>query len=346
MSAADAIAVLLFTAIILYSVFGGADFGSGVWDLTAGDDKRGAPTRRLVDHAIGPVWEANHVWLIFVLVLLWTGFPDAYAALMREAAVPLWLAGLGIVARGAGFAFRKYAPTLRYARLAGVVFASSSLLTPFFLGAIAGAVASGRIELAGDAGPFEVWLGPTSILGGLLAIATSTFLAGVLLAAEASSLDDHALAAELRTKSLIGGGITGAIAIAGIPVILSDAETLADGLLGRGLPLILVSGAAGLTTMWLLWQFRLRAARVSAAIAVASVVAGWGFAQYPWILVDEIDIDEAAGAQAALVGSLIAGAVAIAMVAPALIYLYTLADSNQVGVQNANGPSDAESTDR
>ena len=332
MSVADAIAILLFTAVVLYAVFGGADFGSGVWDLTAGDDESGAPTRRLVDHAIGPVWEANHVWLIFVLVLLWTGFPDAYGALMREVAVPLWLAGLGIVTRGAGFAFRKYAPTLRYARLAGVVFAASSLITPFFLGAIAGAVASGRVTLAGDVGPFEVWVGPTSILGGVLAIATSTFLAGVLLAAEASSLDEHTLAAELRTKSLIGGVITGAIALAGIPVILSDAETLADGLLGRGLPFILASAVAGLATMALLWQFRLREARATAALAVAAVVAGWGVAQYPWILVDEITIDEAAGAQAALVGTLIAGAVAIAMVAPALIYLYTLADSNQVGV--------------
>ncbi len=346
MSAADAIAVLLFVAVILYAVFGGADFGSGVWDLTAGDDERGAPTRRLVDHAIGPVWEANHVWLIFVLVLLWTGFPDAYAALMREAALPLWLAGLGIVARGAGFAFRKYAPSLRYARLAGIVFASASLVTPFFLGAIAGAVASGRVELAGDAAPFEVWLGPTSILGGILAIATSTFLAGVLLAAEASSLDDHTLAAELRTKSLIGGGITGAIALVGIPVILTDAETLADGLLGRGLPFILASAAAGITTMWLLWQFRLREARVAAAIAVAAVVAGWGVGQYPWVLVDEIEIDEAAGAQATLVGTLIAGGVAIAMIAPALIYLYTLADSNQVGVQPSPTNSKPPETDR
>ena len=343
MSAADAIALLLFAAVILYSVFGGADFGSGVWDLTAGDDDTGAPTRRLVDHAIGPVWEANHVWLIFVLVLMWTGFPEAYGALMREAALPLWLAGLGIVARGAGFAFRKYAPSLRFARLAGIVFASSSLLTPFFLGAIAGAVASGRVELAGDASPFEVWLGPTSLLGGVLAIATSTFLAGVLLAAEASSLDDHTLAAELRTKSLIGGAITGAIALAGIPIILTDAETLADGLLGRGLPFILVSAAAGLATMTLLWQFRLRTARITAAVAVAAVVAGWGVAQYPWILVDQIEIDEAAGAQATLVGTLIAGAVAIAMVAPALIYLYTLADSNQVGVQQpASSGTDSE----
>lgn len=332
MSAADAVAAVLFAAVILYAVFGGADFGSGVWDLTAGNDEDGAPTRRLVDHAIGPVWEANHVWLIFVLVVLWTGFPDAYAALMREAALPLWLAGLGIVARGAGFAFRKYAPTLRHARLAGVVFAASSLLTPFFLGAIAGAVASGRISLAGDAGPFDVWLGPTSILGGVLAIATSTFLAGVLLAAEASGIGDDALADELRAKSLIGGAVTGLITLAGIPVILTDAETLADGLLGRGLPFIVVSAVAGLATMRLLWTSRLRRARATAAIAVAAVVAGWGVAQYPWILVDEVTIDEGAGAHAALVGTLIAGAVAIAMVAPALIYLYTLADSNQVGV--------------
>ncbi len=343
MSAADGVALVLFAAVIAYAVFGGADFGSGVWDLTAGDDREGAPTRRLVDHAIGPVWEANHVWLIFVLVLLWTGFPDAFVALMSTLAIPFWLAGLGIVARGAAFAFRKYAPTLGFARVAGSVFALSSLLTPLVLGAIAGAVASGRVPVDGDAGLWSPWLGPTSILGAVLALGTCTFLAGVLLAAEAESLGDHALAERLGRRSLLGGLATGLVVMAGIPVLLIDDETLVDGLLGRALPLVLISAAAGLGSLWLLGRRRYRPARLTAALAVGTVVAGWGVGQYPWLLVDEITIAEAAGAPATLTGTLIASGVALVLVVPSLLYLFALAERNQVGtaVPVGQGPDPA-----
>ncbi|MEZ5167711.1 MAG: cytochrome d ubiquinol oxidase subunit II [Acidimicrobiales bacterium] len=130
MSLADVVAAILFAAVVLYAVFGGADFGSGVWDLFAGSAERGGRLRRLVDHAIGPVWEANHVWLVFVLVFLWTGFPVVFADLMRTLSIPFWLAGLGIVLRGSTFAFRKFSPSLRWARIAGATFAVSSLMTP------------------------------------------------------------------------------------------------------------------------------------------------------------------------------------------------------------------------
>lgn len=331
MSVADAVALVMFAAVILYAIFAGADFGSGVWDLTAGDAKRGAPTRRLIDHAIGPVWEANHVWLIFILVLLWSGFPGPFSAMMRTLAVPFWIAGLGIVGRGAGFAFRKYAPTLRWAQASGAVFAAASLLTPFFLGAIAGAIASGRVPADGSGDPWRSWIGPTSILGGVLAVTTCTFLAGVLLAADADKLGDTPLADQLRAKSLIGGAITGVVAIAGIPIILTDDETLTNGLLGRGLPLVIASALAGTATMWLLWNGKLRTARITGAAAVAAVVAGWGAAQYPWILVDEVSIEDGAGARATLIALLIAAAIAAVLVVPPLLYLYALADSNRVG---------------
>ena len=340
MTAADAVAAVMFAAVILYAVFGGADFGSGVWDLTAGDARRGARLRRLIDHAIGPVWEANHVWLVFILVFLWTGFPQPFAALVRTLAIPFWLVGLGIVARGAGFAFRKYAATLRWARVAGVVFAGSSLLTPFFLGAIAGAVASGRVPAdragpgpAADPGLWAPWLGPTSLLGGVLAVATCTFMAGVLLAADAHRLGATGLAERLRVRSLIGGVVTGAVVLAGIPILVRDDQTLVDGLLGRALPLVLLSAAAGAATMWLLWARRFRAARAGAAVAVAAVVAGWGTAQYPWILVDELTIEDGAGAPAALTGLLVASGLAAVLVVPPLVYLFVLADSNRVGTE-------------
>ncbi len=346
MTVVDAVAAVMFAAVILYAVFGGADFGSGVWDLTAGNARRGAPTRRLIDHAIGPVWEANHVWLIFVLVFLWTGFPSAFAAIMRTLAIPFWLAGLGIVARGAAFAFRKYSPTLRWAQVTGVIFATASLVTPFFLGTIAGGIASGRVpangisisisnsngETAVGTGQLvDAWLNPTSLLAGVLATATCTYLAGVLLTADAERLGYHDLVAELRRKSLIGGAITGLIVLAGIPILLTDSPTLADGLLGRAMPLAIGSGLAGLLTMIELYRGNHRRARIVAAVAVALVVAGWGAAQYPWVLVDQVTVDEAAGANATLIGLLVASGLAAVLVLPPLIYLLTLADSNRVG---------------
>ena len=333
MSVVDAVAAVMFAAVILYAVFGGADFGSGVWDLTAGRDERGAPMRRLIDHAIGPVWEANHVWLIFILVFLWTGFPQPFAALMGSLAVPFWLAALGIVARGAGFAFRKYAPTLAWARLSGVIFAASSLITPFFLGMIAGAIASGRVPGPGEpvAGPFEAWLGPTSFLGGALAVSTCTFTAGVLLSADADRLGDTELAEQIRFRSLIGAAITGAVVLTGIPILVADDETLIEGLLGRAFPLVIISAIAGLTTARLLWKRQYRTARLGAGVAVASVVGGWGVAQYPWLLVDQITLEDGAGARTALIGLLAASGLAAVLVVPPLVYLYRLADTNRVG---------------
>ena len=329
MSVADVVAAIMFAGVVLYSVFGGADFGSGVWDLTAGDTERGGRTRRLIDHAIGPVWEANHVWLIFVLVFLWTGFPSAFAALMTTVAIPFWLAGLGIVARGAGFAFRKYAPTLRWAQASGVVFAIASLLTPFFLGTIAGAVASGRVPADGNGDLLGSWLNPTSLLGGVLAVATCTYLAGVLLTADAAKLGQLDLADQLRTKSLIGGLVTGVVALAGIPILVADDPTLVDGLLGRALPLVVGSGLFGLATLWLQWQRRYRTARLAAGAAVALVVAGWGVAQYPWVLIDELTVEEAAGADATLTALLVAAGLAAVLVVPPLLYLFRLVDADR-----------------
>lgn len=333
MSLIDVVAAMMFLGVVLYAIFAGADFGSGVWDLTAGDARRGGRLRRLIDHAIGPVWEANHVWLIFVLVFLWTAFPDAFAQLMRTLAIPFWLAGLGIVLRGAGFAFRKFAPSLWWARLAGAIFAGSSLITPFFLGAIAGGVASGRVPAEGAGDLWSSWLNPTSILGGVLAVATCTFLAGVFLAADAAGLGALDLADQIRRRTLVIGALTGAVALVGIAPLAVDAETLFDRLVTRGAPLVVMSAIGGLTTLVLLRANRLRAARAAAAVAVGSIVVGWGVAQYPWVLVDEMRIDDAATESATLWGLVIAFGLAAVLVVPPLVFLFFLADRNQVGVE-------------
>lgn len=318
----------MFVAITLYAIFAGADFGTGIWDLVAGGAKKGAPTRRLIDKALGPVWEANHVWLIFVLVLLWSGFPRPFATIMRELAIPFWLAGLGIVLRGSGFAFRKFAPTLEAARLAGVIFAGSSLFTPFFFGTIAGAIASGRVGAGID--DEVIWLSSTSILGGVLAVGTTAFLAAVFLTDEAERLGDKELTESFRRNGLISGSITGVISLVGVGILANDAGTLFDGLTGRGTAAVIVAAIAGSFTMVMLAQGYTRRARLGAVTAVGAVVIGWGFAQYPWILVDNVTIADGAGHPATLTALLVAAGIATVFVVPSLVLLFRLVDTDQL----------------
>jgi cytochrome bd ubiquinol oxidase subunit II len=323
-SLAELCAVLMFVGVIAYAVFAGADFGSGLWDLTAGDAERGGPMRTLIDGVIGPVWEANHVWLIYVLVFLWTGFPGAFAAVMETLFVPFSLAGLGIVARGSAFAFRKFAPTIGTARLFGGLFALSSVVTPFLLGAIAGAVASGRVPLDGGGDEWTSWTGPTSIVGGLLAVLTCAFLAATFLTAEASRRRDPALVEACRRRALGAGIASGLVAVAGILPLRDDAPTLFDGLTGSALPAVLLSAAGGVAALVALWQRRFVVARLAAVTAVVAVVAGWGIAQYPWILTDAASIEEVAGARATLWALVATFGLAGVTVVPALGYLFWL----------------------
>src|SRR3954453_14026701 len=186
-----AAAVVLFIGILAYALFGGADFGAGFWDLVAGGPERGARPRSLVQHSIGPVWEANHVWLIFTLVVLWTAFSEAFASITLTLFVPLSLAALGIVLRGSSFAFRKEVLRTSSRRNFGAAFAISSVLVPYVMGAVAGAIASGRVPGDGTAGnPWSSWINPTSVLGGVLAVTVCAYLAAVYLVHDAGRLAD------------------------------------------------------------------------------------------------------------------------------------------------------------
>ena len=329
MSTAVLVAAAMFVGVLAYALFGGADFGSGFYDLTAGSGWRGAELRTLIDHSIGPVWEANHVWLIYILVMWWTGFPTAFAAAMTTLFIPMMLALAGIVLRGAGFAFRKYAETYTQARLFGVIFAGSSLITPFFLGAVAGAIASGRVPAGGYGDPIRSWLNPTSVVGGCLAVATCAFLAGAFLTADAARGCSTALADQLRVRTLAVGVIAGLVVFAGLFPILRDAPTLSHGLRDRALPLLALAAIAGTATLVLIYRRRYRTARVFAVAAVATVVTGWGVGQFPWILVDGLTINEAAGAPATLAGLLVVIALAVVLVLPALTYLLWLTQSER-----------------
>ncbi len=324
-----AVAAALFVGVIAYAVLGGADFGSGFFDLTAGNARRGAELRTLVDHSIGPVWEANHVWLIYVLVIWWTAFPEAFAAAMSTLVLPLMFALLGIVLRGASFAFRKYSETLAQARLFGIVFAASSIITPFFLGTVAGAIASGRVPLDGTGDLWGSWLNPTSLFGGVIAVGTCAFLAGTFLVADAARSGQARLAADLRVRALGVGALTGTAVFAALVPLEHDAPTLAAGLEGRAAPLVIVAGLAGAATMVLLWTRRYAVSRLTAVVAVAAVVSGWGVGQYPWLLVDTVTIEDAAGATATLQGLLVAVGLAVVLVVPPLAYLFKLTQSEE-----------------
>ena len=184
MSKADFVAGMLWFGVTLYAVFGGADFGGGLWDLVAGGRERGERPRALIQRSIAPVWEANHVWLIFVLVILWTGFPEAFGAVMSTVYIPLALAAVGIVLRGSGFAFRKSIHG-EAERAAGAAFAISSLLTPFFMGTVVGAVASGEVPAAGNGDPLTSWTGVLPLVTGVLFVVAGAYLAAVFLVRDA-----------------------------------------------------------------------------------------------------------------------------------------------------------------
>ncbi len=232
MSLAEVILVIIWLGVSAYGVFGGADFGAGIWDLLAGGPQKGLRVRALLERSIGPVWEANHVWLIFVLVYLWTAFPEPFAAIASTMLVPLSLVALGIIFRGSAFAFRKWAGSVRRQRLFGATFAGSSVLTPFFLGTVAGGVASGRVPLGNAAGdPVTAWLNPTSLMGGTLAVVTCAYLAAVLVSRDAAEGDDQDLAEHFRRRALVSGLVAGFIALIGVFVLKFDAPNLFDRLL-------------------------------------------------------------------------------------------------------------------
>ena len=325
MSLAEVVLGIMFVGLIAYALFGGADFGAGIWDLLAGDTRRGARQRAVIEHAIGPVWEANHVWLIFVLVVLWTGFPAGFTPVASTLYMPLTLAAFGMIARGAAFAFRKSITTLPMQRFLGAAFAVSSLITPYFLGAVVGGVASGRVPPGIATGDVVTsWINPTSTLGGVLAVLVCTYLAAVFLCLDALHEGHPEIAEWFRRRAFGTAAVTGLVGLAGLFVLRVDAPLLADGLFGRALPVIVLSALAGIASIVLLVLRRYVPARVTSSVAVAAILIGWAVAQYPFILPPLLTIDQAAAGEATLVAMLVSLLIGSLLLVPALIYLYRL----------------------
>ena len=276
------------------------------------------------------MWEANHVWLIYILVIWWTGFPEAFAATMTTLALPFLFA----LARHRAARRELRVPEVRrassrQARLFGVVFATSSVVTPYFLGSVAGGIASGRVPAEGHGDLWTSWINPTSAFGGIIAVGTCATLAGVFLTAEAHRSGHAYLARRLRVKSMLIGAIHGPRRLRR-PHSPVDRRTHPDGRAHlKALPLMVLSAMGGIATLVLLGRRAYTSARITAVTAVAAVTAGWGVGQYPWLLVDHTTIEGAAGAPATLVGLLVVVGIAAVLVIPALGYLYWLTQSDR-----------------
>jgi cytochrome bd ubiquinol oxidase subunit II len=325
MALADVPAILVLAGLAAYAVLAGADFGAGFWQLPGGRDERGGELREHAHHSMGPVWEANHVWLIFVLVVCWTAYPTAFGSIASTLALPLFAAGIGIILRGTAYALRSGTQTARERRVVEVAMALASILTPFALGATIGAIASGRVPVGNAAGDLvSSWWNATSLMLGVLSVATAAYLAAVYLAADAARAGTRALELAYRTRALAMAAVAGAVALAGLVVVHGDAHRLFHGLThGGGLLAVVVSAAAGVGTVACVLACRYALARLTAAAAVAAIVAGWGLAQWPQLL-PGLSVADAAAGRSTLVALVVSLALGAVILIPSLAALFGL----------------------
>jgi cytochrome bd ubiquinol oxidase subunit II len=337
--AADAVGGILLASITLYAVLGGADFGGGLWDLLAGTTQRGRAPRALIDESITPVWEANHVWLVFDLVIFWTAFPHAFAAVLNTLALPLWLVVAGIVLRGAGFAFRKEITRLPAQRAAGATFAVSSLLTPFFMGTVIGAIAAGAVPAGASQASLAAWTSPTALLAGFLFVAACGYLAAVYLVQDAAHRGDRSMRAYFTRRAQAAAIIAGALSLAALLELRESNPALYDRLTSRALPLVILAGACGLAVLALLTAGWHRGVRPVAALGVAAVVWGWGVAQYPVLLPGtEVTLSNAGAPGSTLVAIVVLFIVAVVLIGPSFGLLFTLQGRRLLGAGEQGTP--------
>jgi cytochrome d ubiquinol oxidase subunit II len=327
---AELLMAAMWICLTAYALFGGADFGGGFWDLIAGRAEKGRPQRNLIEHSIGPIWEANHVWLIFVIILTWTVVPPVFAAVSSSLYIPLTLVALGIIARGSAFAFRKVSQELWQQRLFGGAFALSSVLTPFFLGTVGGSIASGRVPpgiAAGD--PVASWVNPTSLSSGTLAVATTAYLAAVYLTHDARREGNPELAEAFRRRALASGVAAGGLAVVELLVLAVDAPQLFHQLVTLpAMPLAVLSLLAGVASLVLMFRRRYIAVRITAALAVTALLWSWAAAQYPYVL-PGLELTEASATESVLIANSVAVLLAGILVIPSLWWLYAIFQRDQ-----------------
>jgi cytochrome d ubiquinol oxidase subunit II len=341
---ADTVGAILLASVTLYAVLGGADFGGGLWDLLAGTTARGRAPRALIDESITPVWEANHVWLVFDLVIFWTAFPHAFASVMITLALPIWLAAGGIVLRGAGFAFRKEITRLSLQRAAGAAFAFSSLLTPFFMGTVVGAIAAGAVPADASHASLAAWTSPAALLTGFLFVVACGYLAAVYLIIEAGRRGDQDMQTYFTRRAQTAAIVAGALSLAALFELQNPDPAFFDRLTGRALPLVVLAGACGVAVLVLLTVGRTKGIRVIAALGVAAVIWGWGVAQYPVLLPSTtVTVTNAGATQATFVALVVVAIAAVILVVPSFALLFTLQGRGMLGGDEQRKPPAADS---
>ncbi len=323
MSSAEAIAAILWLALTAYVVLAGADFGGGVWDVLA-TGPRAAEQRRAVAEAMGPVWEANHVWLIFLITGLFTAFPAAFAALATALYIPFTIALAGIVLRGAAFAFRAHGreavgPLSPW----GVVFGGASILAPFFLATAAGAVAGGFVIVQDgriDTGYFAGWTTPFAIVLGLFALAICAYLAATYLMVESEDRPD--LLADFRRRAVAAALASGGLALLSLLFAWAQAPRLLESLTGRGLPLFVLALLNGPLALWAVWRVRPRLARVAVIAQVALVLWAWALGQWPYLIPPTVTIKAVAAPEGTLTAVMVVIGAGMVLLVPSLWLLF------------------------
>ncbi len=327
----------LLVTMAAYALFAGADFGGGIWDLLAGSTKQGAEPRKEIDTSVTPVWEGNQTWIVLGLVLLWTAFPTAFAAVMTTLFVPLALSLLGILLRGVGFAFRHEAERLRTQQLNGVLFGAASILAPFFLGVAVGAVATGKVVAGGHGNRPGAWLSATPLLTGALFVASCAYVGAVYLVGDSHQRGKPHMVRYFSRRALAAGAVTGLLAAANMGLLWHSSPYVFHRLTWwPALPLVVVSVTGGLAALVLILLGRVFLLRVAAGLAVAGVIAAWGVAQYPWLLPTSLSLAEGSAPTAALRSELAVMAMAAVLVVPAFALLYRLQQKGRLQVTESS----------
>jgi cytochrome d ubiquinol oxidase subunit II len=323
--------MVLVLAITLYAWSGFADFGAGLWDMLAGGQAHGRRVRALIDEVITPVWEVNHVWLVFIIVLTWTAFGAAFGPIMTTLFIPLSLAALGIVLRGANFALRKDAAREGARHVTGWLFGVGSVLTPLCFGAALGAILSGRVPADSSGDPIGSWANWVSATIGLLAVAMGAFLSATYLIVESHRRGTPQLRQYFQIRAIAAGIVALLCGVAAAGALYADQRQMFHRLVDRSIPLLVFGVLLLALALLMAFRGRVRGLRVVAAIGIAALVWAWATAQYPYLLPFELTISAGAGATVTLQWILGWFGVAVITVIPLLVVLYTLDQRGTLG---------------
>lgn len=323
---AYASAFLLWLSIITYAALGGADFGGGIWDLFSPGKEEDDERRQLIVHALGPVWEANNVWLIYLVVGLYTAFPPVAATLATSLFIPFSLALIGFVMRGASFAFRtQFGRMVIVREIWGRVFGIASIITPFLLGTCAAAVASGKLRVQHGTAPvavFDAWLTPFALTVGAIAIALCATIAPIYLTVEAQNAQNEKLTAVFRKRAFIAGAVLVVLSILGISLTPSEAPQIWHGLLNQALWAVILTVIIGLATVAALFFRRYGLARIGIILETGAFLGTWGLAQLPYIVPPDLTIANAASPPTTLREFFFSALVGMLVLIPSLWFLF------------------------